>query len=399
LRFRLPSILAGVLAALTLAWPLRPARGRAWPAFFAMALLAGMAPWMLAFSTEARGYSIALSLALLASVLLPTLRGYRGAAYALLMTGAIYTHPLAGTILVGHAAAMLLLHRNQFKAFAVAAVGAVALAFAHYLPFGGSLFEAPSWVRSHESYAGFLAGTLRHTAHGWDTPALGSLLLGAVLLSGIVPAWREPRLRIFIVSLATAGALAVLLPMAAPALRQARFAFWLAPLGVVGAYGLTMAWQAERLPRVLRGALRGFVVSLAALWLAANFTALLRIPTSPVLDAMLVIDDRASPDAAVMCLGLGALDSFLLYQPFLGDREFFPVLTMSGYESVRARPATEIWAYVISPDLLRRDAPELGARLHADAIPVQVLPGRLGAVEIYRIRPPTTVAEPDVKAP
>ena len=65
---RVPALIAGCLLPIALAWPMR--RVTPWTALL-IAVVAAVHPWLVAFSSEARGYSLMLLLAVVATNLQP----------------------------------------------------------------------------------------------------------------------------------------------------------------------------------------------------------------------------------------------------------------------------------------------------------------------------------------
>jgi hypothetical protein len=129
---RLPALLAGALLPAALAWPFRQTEPR-----FAV-LLAAIAvahPWLVAFSDEARGYTLLLLLGVLATNRLPDGRRRWPIGYALLMAAAFYTLIIAAVLLAAHGLAVALLRRRAaLAAWARGAGVAIVIALLLYLP-------------------------------------------------------------------------------------------------------------------------------------------------------------------------------------------------------------------------------------------------------------------------
>src|SRR5712672_497796 len=89
---RLPSLIAGSLVSIALAWPLR----RCCPKLaLGIAIVGALHPWLITFSTWARGYALLLLLSILATNLLPARKQFIKWSYSLLAAAALYTQPIA----------------------------------------------------------------------------------------------------------------------------------------------------------------------------------------------------------------------------------------------------------------------------------------------------------------
>src|SRR3954470_20277121 len=108
---RLPSLIAGSLVPIALAWPLR----RCCPKLaLGIAIVGTLHPWLITFSTWARGYALLLLLAILATNFLPTARQWIRWPYVVFATAALYTQPLAILLIAAHGLTMLIIRRELF---------------------------------------------------------------------------------------------------------------------------------------------------------------------------------------------------------------------------------------------------------------------------------------------
>ncbi len=297
---RLPAMVAGLLAPIALAWPLR----RSNPLLaLLIALVAQLHPWMVGFSTEARGYSMVLLFGIVGTNLIGSLceplaaeaarplRGRWVILYAVAMALAIYTVPLAVFLLIGTLLALL-------------------ISCLLYLPMHHGLLSyyrnpyAPSM-----SYREFLNTLPRCALSGLSTPtgpAIYWALPVIVLVIGSALGWARESLRPMIVTFAVTTVLGIVLPLMLPAATEVRFVPWILPwftIAVVAGFCSAPArW----------GKIAGFLGVLVLLsWdLSADLSLL---PQQPIREGIELVDKIAPPDRDVMVLYLGARESVVLY--------------------------------------------------------------------------------------
>lgn len=382
-RFRLPSMVAGALAAAALAWPLRR-RGESWTpwGFAAAGVLGAVHPWLLAFSTEARGYALVLLLAVLGTHLLRDLRGWRMGAYVACMAGALYTVPLAGLVVVGHAVAVGVLDRGAWRRFAVAAGAVLGLAGLLYLPFAGQMGQVAGAMRGPE-FGAFVGAALRSASAGWDVQGWVAVAVTAVLLAGTALAWRDPRWRWVIVSFGTAAVLAVALGAAAEGLRQARFVLWLIPLTVAGGYGLVLGWGGG--PRWM--AVRALAGVLLGGYLGWQVAILARTVPQPILEALLYVKAYEGGGRPVVGVYTGAAEAMVLYHGFITqNRSFLAYDEAELAEARRAAGERPLLAVVFYPQRMAEARGEMAEALRRGSDVVVTFEGRISDTRVYVLR-------------
>jgi hypothetical protein len=385
LPFRLSSIIAGTLVCFAMAWPLRRrTAGDSRFSFYALVLLAAFQPWLLVFSTEARGYVVALLFAVIATNLLSQLNTRRWLLYVLATTAAIYTIPISGLLLAGHAAAILLSNRSQLKRWALSVVLILTLSTLLYSPFLSQMPRQATGLHSSLSYVEFLFQCLRHASSGWNTPGPAAVVVTLLLLCLDLPlAWCDARLRIPLITFGVTAALSLLLPLTFPSLRQARFAFWLIPVMVFSCYGLLMCVASANLGMRIT---RGVAALLLAAWTVWQISTLSRVHPQRNLEGIVLIDQKATADAVIGGIYLGAFESAMIYAPFLRNRPFVPIVGTTFYGRLAKDGELPPWCLVVFPELLRQDVPALDELLHRDYEMVEEFPGRYSDVQVWRLR-------------
>lgn len=314
LEIRLPSILAGALTPLVLAWPLRKERPGA---SLLLAVLVALHPWHVAFSAYARGYALLLLLAALATHCIPRRRAWLDWRYALLAAGAIYTHPLGVLVLPGNALWALWRGEARWTFVRSAAAGAV-IALLLYAPFlrglGGSVSEgAPSL-----GFAELVQGTLRHVQAGYDAGGIVNLLLPAlVLIAGTVVAWRGNLLRqttLCFAGMTLAGALLAVFYRPAG---EVRAMLWLVPLYCIGATALLGGAVGEASQGAPGSRWGGWTMRLASYALMALMLVhvhyIAQTPAQPIRDAIMAAREEFGESAVLIGVDMGAAEAHFLY--------------------------------------------------------------------------------------
>lgn len=177
---RLPSLLAG-LASIPLVY-LLGARTLGRPAGVVAATLVALSPFMIFYSTEARGYALMMALVLAASLsllnALETRRTRWWAAYAVLSAACMYTHYTAAFALAAQALWALWAHPEARREILFANLGAVAL-FGPWLSGLLADFGSPT-TEILDKLAPFDAFTVRFALEHWliGYPSAAAIALG-----------------------------------------------------------------------------------------------------------------------------------------------------------------------------------------------------------------------------
>lgn len=406
---RLPALAAGALLPLALAWPLRKTEPLA---AMMLALLACVHPWMVAFSDEARGYTLMVLLGIGATQILPDGRRRWPIGYALLMAAALYTLILAAALLVAHGIAVALIDRRRaaILAWARGAAVAIVLAALLYLPMARAMaqYYRNPFPEVH-NYAAFLDGLPRFAIAGERLPRRSNSIVilpdpigGAVywalpvlvMVVGTVLGWRRPALRRLLVSMATATLLLAAAPLVLKASWHERFVPW---AGVWVCVAIAVIATAPRDPL---GRAAG-VAAVAAIigWMAWRNVVFL--PNQPIREAIALADQLAPPRAQLMTVYLGARESAALYADQAPDRVLLAAPDLptwrSGEASAIASTGALPWVVISYENRAcrrDRDADSLGVWTHLTQNYrfVRRLDGRVTPVAIYAPRAQPTVA-------
>jgi hypothetical protein len=309
---RLPAFVAGLLVPFALAWPLR----RSEPLLCAMvALVAMLHPWLVAFSVEARGYSLLLLLGIIATNCLSA----RPVAYAISLTLAIYTVPLAALLIPAHAAVIFFLRRNEFQKWLISAGGTVVLAALLYLPmFGGLISYYRNPYPPTMDYRQFLDWLPRYAMAGVRLPRSADPLVrpetGAIfwalptlaIVFGSVLGWSRVSLRPVLITLGGATIAGMLLALVDPGATEVRFVPWVALWFCVciAAIFISAPMRWARAAAIL-----GFVTLIS--WQILQDVTM--PPNQPIREGIQLADRIVPPDREIMVLYLGARESIALY--------------------------------------------------------------------------------------
>jgi len=430
---RLPSALAGSLAGIVLAWPLRRAR----PVLaLLVALLMALHPWMIALSTEARGYALMLLLGIVATNRLPDRCRAVAPDYVLATGAMLWTVPVSITLIAGHAVAMGFARRELLgtwlRSALLACVGAALL----YAPFyQGIWLYYTSPLQASGSFLDFVGSLLGHAHAGQRAGDLPALILPILLvIAGSVVAWRRNLLRPALASFGAAAALGILLALMFGAAGEVRFAPWIIALYVVGAVGLVGLggdWamgksphpsplpeyrergqkvresghnarergkecgerEASRSPAMRWAGLAALGVLVATQ--VINIVALYRTPAQPVRDALAWVE-QADPRLPVIGVYTASLEAAYTYGGLsniaYGVTPADPARPAGAGEKPhldeeeRSLGALRPWAVVFYPDLVQRRAPELWMYIQSNYELRKKLDGRVSGVQVYRRR-------------
>ena len=373
---RIPSFVAGIAAAVALAWPLLRTR----PGYaLLLGLLLAMHPWAISFSGWARGYALLLLLAIVATQLLSQRR--IGLAYAAALVAAIYTLPIAIGIVVGHGATMLLPeYRKDFRRWLFVVTIAVACAGLLYLPFlagANQYWSSPG--QPGATYASFILGSLRHAIAGDDLPGTVYLILSVlVCTAGAACAWRWTELRPAILTFAVAEAFALVVPLLIPSAGEVRAALWGIPLFCLGAFGLlTLPSQRGLGKWASTGA---WVVMF--LFLGLRDYDIATVPAQPIAEASQLARSTATRAGHVVGVYMASHEARAAY----GGIDTV-AMTLDALQHAEARAPQPLVAVTFYESFIRRDHPELWRYLQEHYTLVRRLPGRISPAAVYTRRP------------
>ncbi len=406
---RVPALLAGCLLPIALAWPLR--RTSPWIALL-LAIVACLHPWLIAFSTEARGYSLLLLLGVVATNLLPDGRRRWPIGYALTLTAAIYTVPIAVLLLVAHGVAVATLRRDSQAAWGRAAGLSVMLSGLLYLPMGRAMvrryYRQP--YDTTISYREFLDQLPRFALAGERLPRQSLDILRPpdsfsgsvywalpvlVILIGSAFAWSSVELRPTVVSIGVVSVLGVLLPLVSAGATEVRFVPW---AGVWFCMGV-VAISGSPHGRLMRGVAVVGVV-LLVIWMGLRDAAMLG--NQPIREGIALADHLAPAGYDLMVGYLGAREAAYLYGEQAGGH-----LVLAGHDAARwiaseQRALRETghlpWVVIFYEDLARRrnegaeDSRGVWVHLMKNYRLVTRLPGRVSGVGIYEPKEEGNVA-------
>jgi hypothetical protein len=380
---RLPALLAGVLFPLALAWPLR----RSDPLLaLGVALAAELNPWLLAFSVEARGYSLLLLLGTIATNTLPIGSVRRPIVYAASLTLAIYTIPLAIFLFPAHGLAVLILNRRNFSRWLATASIGLFLAVILYLPMLRGLI---SYYRhpylATMSYRQFLNALPRYALNGTDaSPGAIYWALPVIAITiGSVIGWSRSALRPMLITFAGITLMGVVLPLLIHSATEVRFVPWILPWFVLSVAALFLSGDR----RWGRGA---GIVGLCLLIAWQTIADFYQPPNQQIREGMELADKIVPPGRDIMVLYLGAREAVVFYGT--GDR-FLAAPDTQSIRAAQSRALAETghrpWVVIFYEKLAfeRNDGPPEARGLWAGLVKhyhaVCRLPGRVSPVAIY----------------
>ncbi len=405
---RIPALLAGCLLPLAIAWPLR--KDRPWTALL-LAIVACLHPWLVAFSVEARGYSLLLLLGIVATNLLPDGQRRWPIWYALTMAAAIYTIPIAVLLLPAHAVAIVVLRRNALPAWGRAAAVALLLGVLLYLPMAramGQYYRQP--FDTTISYREFLDQLPRFALAGQRLPEQSLDILREpdsfsgsvywalpvlVILIGSAFAWSCAALRPMVVSMGVVSLLGVALPLISSAATEVRFVPWAAVWFTIGVVAILTSARSRPIQAV---SVVG--VGLLVTWMALRDATM--PANQPIREGIRLADHLAPPGYDLMVGYLGAREAAFLYGEQSGGHLVLAghdgPTWIAGEERAIRETGHRPWVVIFYEDLARRrnDGPEdsrgVWVHLMKNYRLVTRLPGRVSAVAIYEPREEGRVA-------
>jgi hypothetical protein len=397
---RLPSLLAGSLVPIALAWPLR----RCCPKLaLGIAIVGALHPWLISISAWARGYALLLLLAILATNLLPGRRRWLHWPYALLASLALYTQPLAILLIAAHGLAMLLVRRELFMTWFRSALLTGVLTFLLYLPF----FQGARhyWSRPEQpstSYPQFILGSLRTAYWGGDRggtlPVIVSLI---VFIGGAIAAKNNPHVGPQLLTFLFTSIFGLLVPLIIPLAGEVRAMLWLIPLYCI--CSVVLISQSLRSSPPLRWlGVAAFAVLIGCELAADHWVS--SMPSQPIRDVFVIINPLAAQGKPIIGIYMGAREGSVLYgnnnlmffayqlRPDSPPRaDSLPSLLAVEARIAQTKPGQTPYALVFFDDFLRRDRPDLWLYLQQNYTPTKTLPGRLSPATIYlRNAPPST---------
>ncbi len=398
---RLPSLLAGSLLPIALAWPLR----RSNPiAALILALLAAAHPWLIAFSTEARGYSLLLLLGVIATNLLPDGRHRWPIGYALTMAAAIYTIPIALLLLPAHALAVRMLRRNGLFAWMCGAAIALLVSGLLYLPMARAMMQY--YRQPYQptiTYREFLDQLPRFALAGqrlpeFDHPPGGSIYWALPLLVvavGTAFGWAKMNLRPMLISFAAVSLLGIVLPLICPTATEVRFVPWAALWLCIAFVGILVS-PTQRWTRVVSA----IAVILLLAWMGLRDAIM--PPNQPVREAIALADHLAPAGERIMIGYLGAREAAYLYGDEAATHEVVAGHDVPRWLAAEQQALAETghlpWVVILYEDLARRrdagpeDSRGLWTHLIENYRLVARLDGRITPVAIYSPREQGNVA-------
>ncbi len=389
---RLPSLLAGTLLPLAVAWPLRRSAPRA---AVLLAILLAVHPWFIAESTEARGYGLMLLLGVLATNYLPGKNTSRPVVYGLLVAGMIYAVSVSMVLLIAHGV-FVLVRRDGTTAWSRGAAVGLVLATLLYLPMARGVvdyYHHP--LSSPENYGQFvndvprfaLAGqylprvndavvSLPDPFTGWGYWLAPVITVGVALLLGN----RKQPENTFLSVMAIATVLALIVPIALPAAGQVRFFPW------SGAF-LCVAFTSILLRTYDRfGLASGLIltVCVAGWMLVTDFQM---PPDQPVREAVMTAD-RLAPAGTNLCVAFLTADGVgRLYSDKAKTHSLQVAATPSAFFAAERRAVQTTgrlpWLVVSYENLVHDFSPESWAELNRRYRLIERSIGRVTAVAIY----------------
>jgi len=390
---RFPSFIAGVLLPLAVAWPLRRLKPRV---AFLLGAMVAINPWLIAFSTEARGYSLVLLFAAIATNLLPNRSKRWPIAYCFALIAAIYTVPIAVVLIPAHMVASFVLNQNEprkplISVWLSVLVIVIPACVLLYLPMARAMLTYYSHPFETTITRGQLLDQLpRYAMAGENLPRHDSpfghvyfALPVLILIFGSLCAMKQKLLQQPLIAFAIASAFGLGLALTSSHATEVRFVPW---MGI---------WLCISLVGILTIADRGWLkhASTVAMIISTAWFGLRDIqmlPSQQIKTAMIKAD--ALSDRPVMMLYLGARESAYLYGPLLShpiaaahDMQRFEQVETQILGDTGSRP-TIVLPYerlAKQRDSGEFDSAGLWTHLTDHYTCVMRLPGRVSDVAIY----------------
>jgi hypothetical protein len=385
---RLPSLIAGALIPLALAWLSRDRFDIGIALFF----IAACNPWLVSFSDEARGYALMTLLGIVATGLLPDGRTRWPIGYPLIVGLMIYTVPVAGMLVIGHGIAVYLLRRRTLLTWLRAAIAGGLLAALLFLPMAkGIWFYMQHPQPSPDSFVDFANQLPRFAAAGEYVPAVANAAGGiifwivpvVVLTVGTVFGWRQPSLRLPTTVMASATLTFLITAMVFPGAGQLRFVPWCALWLVIAVTAIAVEcrrrWGTPAMVVVVVSASGWFI-----------YRDIVLLPSQPIRDAIVLADTVVPADTEISVGFLVADESVKLY----GSSAPHHVVTATPGPVAFLRQEQEgkkgtghlPWLVMSYEEMVRRTTPQFWAYIQANYELRNRLPGRISPVAIYAPR-------------
>jgi hypothetical protein len=394
---RLPSLLAGALVPIALAWPMRK---RAPRLAVLVALLAAINPWLIAFSDEARGYSLMILLGIIATNLLPDDRRRWPILYSIIMSAAIYTVQLAGMLLIAHGLLVMLLRRHAIGAWVRGVILVVCMTMLLLLPMAQGLSYYYQHPLKMTADVADLANQLPRFAFAGqyvpdgldplvDRPDARAgiiyLLIPVVLIAiGSKLAWKNAELKLPLAVMATATLLLFCVSLFNPESAQVRFAPWCAIWLIVSISAIAL-W----LQRHWKTPVAVVAIAVTTGWFV--YRDILLLPSQPVREAMMQADAIVPTNTPIMMALLTANDSARIYQNRTIHRHEVIIANGPGDVVNAERTAIERTGHlpwvILSYEYMPHDLSPGFWDYFQSRYELQMrLPGRISAVAIYKPR-------------
>jgi hypothetical protein len=393
---RLPSLVAGSLLPLALAWPFRR---RAPLLAILLAIFASLHPWLITFSDEARGYSLMILLGVVATNLLPDGTKRWPIAYGVVIAAALYTVSVAVLLLAAHGVAVAILRRAALRCWVRGALIAVGVSALLYLPMAGAIlayYRHP--LIAPDDYVDYVNQLPRFALAGQYLPTPTDILakrpdpfVGAIywvvpvllVAGGSVVAWSCAALRVNLVSMGAATAAGLLLPMVIGAAGQVRFVPWSALLVCIALTAIMLQVRSRwGTATMLSGVLA------AAGWM--SFCDVVIPPNQPVREAIGLADHLAPPGAKIVVAFLTAPESVTLYGSEAARHEVRAAPAIPSFLSIEraAMGATgsKPWVVISYEKIVYDVSHDFWRHFSENYCLVIRLPGRISPVGIYAPR-------------
>jgi hypothetical protein len=315
----LPALIAGALTPLALAWPMR---ARAPLLAILVALFAALNPWLIAFSDEARGYSLMILLGIIATNLLPTGNRRWPIGYGVAVAAMLYTVQVAVVLVMAHVLVVLLFRREAIGSWIRGIVVAAIVTIVLLLPMRSGIsyyYQHPLAVSS--SWADFVNQLPRFAFAGeyvptgidplihtpdfqpgfvdWLVP-VASLVIGSVLVR------HQRELKPQLAVMATATLLLLFVSIFNAETAQVRFAPWCG-IWLMLALASIANWSRVHLGKVAMIA----VVIFAGGWFI--FRDVVLLPAQPVREALMLADSAAPANSDIVLALLTSSESAKIY--------------------------------------------------------------------------------------
>ncbi|HEY7118569.1 MAG TPA: hypothetical protein VH475_18405, partial [Tepidisphaeraceae bacterium] len=355
-------------------------------------LVGSFHPWLLAFSTEARGYALLLLLCVVATHCLPTRAAWITWPYVAATAAAIYTVPLGIAAVIGHGVAQLTLRgRGPFFAWLRSAAAAGGIVLLLYSPLLGGMRRYFASATTATNPPGiFLEQVFEHTLAGRPIhQPLAAIAAAALILVGGAIAYRRDVLRPTLITFAVASVIALLLPLVLRGAGEPRFALWPIPLSVIAlstllAIPFSPRDTAPQRARRPHPAFTAVPFALAVLLLIPPYIGLLKYPAQPCREALEQAQDLAPTDARLAAVGLAAREALYTYPT---PRPFDIIRSAHDLADLESSNLTaRVWLVIFFPQFLDHDQPELSAYIRTHYTVAATLPARWEPVQILHLR-------------